>query len=505
MIIESSIEKYGWNKKREVLKMDTLDPKVNSVANRKPARKIIKLFSWLLLISMIIEAPAFGLNSTIKLTIWTHQRHMADLIKELMNDFNHTIGRQKGIKLSMRVLGDDSWPMFHQAQKAGNGPDLYSSGYITKYPDNFEAGAQTWFDDFPDFRRWKAQWPSWYWVEGMTTYQGHVYSIPAQVFNSRLIYNRDLFRAAGLDPTHPPRSYQALKDAAQRISKLGHGQYYGFAYCGAESWPMEWMPSQWAEANGESAYWDWKQGRWAMEGYSRIFQLLLDLKKEGSMFPGTEVLTNDALRAQFAEGKIGMYMGEFWDVGVFNAQFPAKCDWGIGPIPTYDGKFHGKPRAMILSGMWNINGQSQHKLEAWEVVKWFNQYEVRALMYERGKCIDPDPIVVEKYVKHQPKVRGFEAFANTLDQDYLATYPILPGWKSPKDNPCTVFRNVLIYGGDIRGELNKLDRDWNRQLDAYYQKNLAIKRGWNIYPHFDRMTGKMGMPLIKPNFNVSSK
>ena len=472
---------------------------------RQNARKFIKLMIWVFLICFLCTAPVLGIKSTVKLTVWTHQRHMVDLIKELINNFNHTVGRQKGIELSMRVLGDDSWPMFHQAQKSGTGPDLYSSGYVTNYPDNFKAGAQMWFDDFPDFKSWKAQWPSWYWVEGMTTYQGHVYSIPAQVFNSRLIYNRDLFRAAGLNPDQPPRSYQEIREAAKRISKIGRGEAYGFAYCGAESWPMEWLPSQWAEANGEPAYWDWKQGRWAMEGYNKVFQLLLDLKKDGSMFPGIEILSNDALRAQFAEGRIGMYMGEFWDVGVFNAQFPAKCDWGVGPIPTFDGKFHGKPRAMILSGMWNINGQTQHRFEAWEVVKWFNRYEVRALMYERGKCIDPDPIVAQKYVKHRPKVRGFEDFADTLNQDYLATYPILPGWKAPKENPCTVFRNVLIHGGNLYNKLNKLDFEWNQQLGEYYRKNPAVKRGWNIYSNFDRMTGKMGAPLINPNLSSSIK
>lgn len=481
--------------------MDKVELKSTNSLNSKSGKKFLQLITCLMLIIIVSCSVTTASKSVVKLTLWTHQRHMADLIKELVNKFNDTTGRQKGIEVSMRILGDDSWPMFQEAQKNGEGPDLYSSGYMTGYPDPFKAGAQTWFDDFPDFRQWKRQWPSWYWVEGMTTYQGHVYSIPAQVFNSRLIYNRDIFRAAGLDPDHPPRSYQELREAARRISDYGHGRFFGFAYCGAESWPMEWLPSQWAEANGEPAYWDWKNGRWAMVGYNRVFHMLLDLQKDGSLFPGTAVLTNEALRAQFAEGRIGMFMGEFWDVGVLNAQFPAKCDWGVAPIPTYDGKFHGKPRAMIIGGLWNINGQSHHKFEAWEVVKWFNSYQVRAIMYERGKCIDPDPKVVKEYVKHQPGARGFEAFAGTLNQDYLATYPILPGWKAPTDNPCIVFKNILIRGGNLNSELNKLDQLWNHQLDLYYQRNPEIKRGWNIYPKFNRITGRLGDSLVKPVYN----
>ncbi len=456
------------------------------------------IFGLLLILSL--SFPVFSNSKpVVKLTIWTHQRHMTDVIKELISEFNTTAGRQKGIEVSMRILGDDSWNLFQEAQKKGQGPDLYSSGFITGYSDPFQAKAQIWFDDFPDFKQWKRQWPSWYWIEGLTTHWGHVFAIPAQVFNSRLIYNKDLFRAAGLDPNRPPRSYPELLRMAKRMTNYRKGSY-GFAYCGAESWPMEWMPSQWAEANGEPAYWDWKSGKWAMKGYERVFRLLLDMQKDGSLFPGTASLTNEALRVQFAEGRIGMFMGEFWDVGVLNSQFPAKCDWGVAPIPTYDGKFHGKPRAMMIAGFWNINGQTRYKYEAWEVVKWFNRYEIRAKMYERGKCIDPDPLIIKQYVRKQPKLHGFEEFAGTLNQDYLATYPILPGWEAPFRNPCSVFKDILIKGGDLKVELQRLDQHWNNRLEKYFREHPEVNQGWNIYPEFDRRTGKLGPPLVKPSF-----
>jgi len=465
----------------------------------------------------------FGLGPTadskplVNLTLWTNQRYMGDLIEELVDEFNATTGFQKGIRLSLRILGDDSWNLFQEAQQNEVGPDLYSSG-LTRYSDPFKEGARICLDDFPDFQTWKQNWPSWYWIEGLTAYKGHVYAIPTQVLNSRLIYNKDLFRAAGLDPARPPRSYQELRQIAKRITARCRN-CYGFAYGGAESWPMEWMPSQWAEANGDPAYWDWEHGKWAIKGYERVFQLLLDLQKDGSLFPGAAILTNDALRAQFAEGRIGMFMGEFWDVGVLNTQFPTKCNWGVAPIPTFDGNFHGKSRAMLISGFWYINGQCQHKFEAWEVVKWFDRYEIRTKMYEHGKCIDPDPRVAGEFVTKQPMVQGFEAFAGnwfdakqpmvqgagpfdgTLNQDYLATYPNLPGWEAPRSNPCTVFRDILIQGGNLKNKLNLLDYLWNSALDEYFSKKPEVKRGWNIYPQFDRRFGKRGQPLLKPVFS----
>jgi multiple sugar transport system substrate-binding protein len=462
-------------------------------------KKQIKYIALFFLIGLSCSDQVIIGQSIRKLTVWTHHRHMANITKELIDQYNNSEGREKGIKLSLRVLGDDAWVFFQEAQKCGEGPDLYSSFFQTGYPDTFEAGAQIWFDDFSDFEEWKKQWPDWYWIEGVTTYNGHVYAIPFQVINSRLIYNRSLFRAAGLDPNEPPRSYEELRKTAAKITELGNGRAYGFAYCGAGSWQLEWMPSQWAEANGDAAYWDWKRGRWAMRGYEKVFQLLMDLEKDGSMFPGIFLLTNDALRSQFAEGRIGMFMGEFWDVGVFNEQFPAKCDWGVAPIPTFDGKFHGKSRAMIIGGFWSINAQTKYPMEAWDVVKWFNRYEIRAKMYERGKIIDPDPLVASKYVTISPNARGFKEFAATLDQDYLATYPILPGWEAPQENPFTVLRKVMTEGGDLSVELQRLDELWNKKLDEYYREHTEVKRGWNIYPNFDKRKGQLGEALVKPN------
>jgi multiple sugar transport system substrate-binding protein len=461
-----------------------------------------KILAGILLFTLLFgSSPAvFGKHPVVRLMVWTHQRHMANLTKSLIQEFNATVGKRKEMVVSLRILGDDASGLFQKAQMNMEGPDLYSTNFNTGVPEPFRDGARIYFDDLPGFKAWKARFPQWYWIEGVTTYHGHVFAIPTEVINSRLIYNRDLFRAIGRDPNRPPKSYRELREIARAITIHQRGAAFGFAYCGAEDWPLEWMPSQWAEANGEPAYWDWSRGRWAINGYRRVFQLLLDLQKEGSLFPGADMLTNEALRAQFAEGRVAMFMGESWDVGVLNEQFRTKCDWGVAPIPTYDGKYHGKPRAMVTGGYFCINAQTRYKRQAWEVVKWFSRYEVRARMVENGKCIDPDPVVAKRYVKKPYLVRGFKEFAGTLDDDYLATYPYLPGWREPNVTPFNILRGALKLGWDLDTRLNVLDQAWNFELDKYYRDNPGVKREWNIYPAFDRTTGKRGKPLVEPDF-----
>jgi len=56
-------------------------------------------------------------------------------------------------------------------------------------------------------------------------YKDHVYGLP-WVQGSRVLFlNRDLFQKAGLDPDHPPDTWDDLLEASKKISALGNGVY----------------------------------------------------------------------------------------------------------------------------------------------------------------------------------------------------------------------------------------------------------------------------------------
>ena len=50
-------------------------------------------------------------------------------------------------------------------------------------------------------------------------YQNHIWSLPFQRSTVVWFYNKDLFKAAGLDPNKPPTNYQELVSAAQKLTK----------------------------------------------------------------------------------------------------------------------------------------------------------------------------------------------------------------------------------------------------------------------------------------------
>lgn len=58
-----------------------------------------------------------------------------------------------------------------------------------------------------------------------SSYQNKTWSLPFQRSIPVLYYNKDLFKAAGLDPNKPPTNYQEMVDAAKKLTKADGSQW----------------------------------------------------------------------------------------------------------------------------------------------------------------------------------------------------------------------------------------------------------------------------------------
>ncbi|MFC0212511.1 ABC transporter substrate-binding protein [Paenibacillus chartarius] len=73
-------------------------------------------------------------------------------------------------------------------------------------------------------------------ILGYYTFDGKLNSLPFNTSNPILYYNKDMFKAAGLDPEKPPQTFEDVKKAAEAISKTKPGAGASFAIYG---WFME--------------------------------------------------------------------------------------------------------------------------------------------------------------------------------------------------------------------------------------------------------------------------
>jgi len=67
-------------------------------------------------------------------------------------------------------------------------------------------------------------------VLGYYTVNGKLYGMPFNTSNPMLYYNKDMFKAAGLDPAKPPRTYAEVLDAAKKLTKKDGDKVTQYGY-----------------------------------------------------------------------------------------------------------------------------------------------------------------------------------------------------------------------------------------------------------------------------------
>jgi ABC-type glycerol-3-phosphate transport system substrate-binding protein len=133
------------------------------------------------------------------------------------------------------------------------------------------------------------------------TFHGHVYCIPYDYDSFAFFWNKDLFKAAGLDPNKPPRTWAELSTYAKKLTKYdkkGNITQLGFApwvtSTSAAEWPM------WA--NG-GQLWNYKDAKPTMNQPANVAALQGEVNwaKEFGGYPKL------LLFASFLRGKYVFY------------------------------------------------------------------------------------------------------------------------------------------------------------------------------------------------------
>ncbi|MFE2493423.1 ABC transporter substrate-binding protein [Streptomyces scopuliridis] len=138
---------------------------------------------------------------------------------------------------------------------------------------------------------------------------GEVYGVPQNPYAQGLVYNRDLFAQAGLDPDRPPTTWQQVRTAAQRISdRTGKAGFVHESKDNQGGWQLTMLSYAFGgelERRDGGTY----TASFTGEPVKKALNLLKDMRwKDDSL--GRNLLNNqnDVIR-QFAAGQVGMFMG----------------------------------------------------------------------------------------------------------------------------------------------------------------------------------------------------
>jgi ABC-type glycerol-3-phosphate transport system substrate-binding protein len=146
-------------------------------------------------------------------------------------------------------------------------------------------------------------------LKSATDKAGHFYGVPLDAYALGLLYNRELFTKAGLDPDKPPTTWDAVrKDAKIIADKTGAAGYGQMTTGGQGGWTLTAM-SYSAGGTIENAAGTAVTMTDAPKATQRQLQLLHDMRWVDDSMGSNFNYDQNALLQDFAAGKIGMMIG----------------------------------------------------------------------------------------------------------------------------------------------------------------------------------------------------
>jgi ABC-type glycerol-3-phosphate transport system substrate-binding protein len=207
------------------------------------------------------------------------------------------------------------------------------------------------------------------WKTGLNalTIDGKLEAVPWLPAPTMWVYNRNLFKRAGLDPSKPPTTWQEFMDDASKICALppdASGKVFGIMLRSSRDViAMSSMPyfvwafgGQTVDAKGRQ---DWNN-----PGAVKAFAWYADMIKRGC---SPDAADTQVARSLFAQGRAGFELDGPYMRGLVKTMSDGKMQFGTDQdawvVPAMTG-LDGKTRMIGGANVLAISNQSKHKKEA---------------------------------------------------------------------------------------------------------------------------------------------
>ena len=202
------------------------------------------------------------------------------------------------------------------------------------------------------------------------TINGEIWGIPTEINDYSLLYNKNLFREAGVvdakgRPDYPKTWNDLVSKAIKLTKKDGDGNItqYGIAFLKGNDWQVVDPFLSLLFSNG---------GKYLSDDYKKALfnspQGVAALEAELELFEKGATDTNGNF-FDFGKGKVAMVIAPPWTKAGFKASFGDSFESTVGVAPF---PYLTKPAVLQYSWFMGVMSKSQHKEEAWKFLKWFS-------------------------------------------------------------------------------------------------------------------------------------
>lgn len=255
-----------------------------------------------------------------KLSLWTvFTGSDGDILKKIIKDYNKT--NKDNIEVDVDIMDNDTLQSkLPTAISTKTGPSFVLMGieYLKQYVSN------DCLEDISDFWDKTGMDKNNFYKNVLAkSYVGDKqYGVPMQYNLQYLYYNKDLFKAAGLDPSNPPKTFDELEQDAKKLTNSSKGQY-GLALPKDYGYYVQYL---WG--NGGDVV-DTEKGKNLINSEENVKTLkwLQQMMKEG-VSPQCTAAEADTM---FQSGQVAMCMSGPWNINALNG---LGMNYGITAIPA---------------------------------------------------------------------------------------------------------------------------------------------------------------------------
>ncbi len=319
-----------------------------------------------------------------------------------------------------------------------------------------------------------------YWE--LSCHRGLLFSLPTAPGVSALVWNKKMFREAGLDPEQPPHSLAELEEFNEKLlRRRPDGSIQQIGHLPSDP---AWMIPRWGYWFG-SFLWDGRDTlqadgpenraafRW-LRSYPERFgaQSLLALRDGFGNFASPQ--------NPFLSGRVAMSHQGPWIYTFIKNYAPADFEWGVAAFPSVD-PVRLPEVTQVDSDVLVIPVGAKHPREAFEFMRYFNsQGPMEKFCLAQHKFSPLRRVSEEFYRRHpDPYVRTFAALASSPNVRFL---PRITTWTEYNDALTDAANQVLAGNPDVDAVLTSVQRREQTHLDRAnerWARNASkLTAGW---------------------------
>lgn len=343
--------------------------------------------------------PAKGTDDGTEITLWTRSP-LERQAKNVVEAYNKSHKNQ--VKLEI-IPNDDMEGKVGGASQTDSLPDILA-GDVVRIPYWASEGIFTDITKQIDGLDNKADLQQGHIEAG--TVDGAEYTLPFITDVSVMVWNKTLYKEAGLDPEQGPKSIAEFVEQAKKVAALNKDGVAGSYLAGQSGGALvfDLFPSVWADGesvmnkDGSEATLDNDSMKGVLDAYKEL------ANTTNGLGAGSKEETGATWTAPFANGKIGvMPYPNTSTTALFDAEKGGGFEVGVAPIP---GTKEGKTSTFLGGDAMGISKDSKHVAQAWNFLYWLMQSDAQKEVFaDQGDTASNIQTLKTAYKDADPRIQ----------------------------------------------------------------------------------------------------